>query len=385
MPGSAGKLLTFALAAGTLAGIAYTAIAISRVRRFRKTAHAYERRSSVPVSILKPLYGNEPQLFENLCSFCDQDYPAYEVVFGIADPADPALDIARAVARRFPGRDIAIVSGNAKPAANPKIGNVLGMIDRARHPLIVIADSDIRVGRTYLHAVASSFEDPEIGAATCIYGGLPGVPLASLLGAMQINEQFAPSVLVASALEPLTYCFGATMAIRREVLARIGGLEAVAEHLADDYLLGKLVAQAGYRVELVPYAVQTTVADGTLLALWRHESRWARTISGQRPAGYAGSVVTYALPMAAAFAFAARTPFSAAVLLVAAALRVWLHFEGRAAFAPQTPAAPWLIPLRDLFGAAVWLNGFFVKRVRWKGDAYHLDAGGRMAAGSKEM
>ena len=380
MPFSIGKLLAFATGAGAIAGIAYTAIAIARVRAFRAKASAQSGGlSSTPVTILKPLHGDEPDLFENLCSFCDQEYAQYQVIFGAANPEDPALEVARAVAARFPQVDVEIVAGNAKPAGNPKIGNLLGIIDRARHPLLVIADSDIRVDRSYLQAVVSCFDDPQAGGATCIYGGIAHASLASRLGAMHINDQFAPSVMVAAVLEPLTYCFGATMAVRRDVLERIGGLEALADHLADDYLLGKRISEAGYRVALVPYAAQTTVSDETLAALWRHERRWSRAILGQRRAGYIGSIVTYVLPFAAAFALTARTPFSCVVFGAAAALRVWLHFEGRSAFAPQTPPQPWLIPLRDCFGVAVWISAFFGKRVRWQNDEYHLRAGGRMA------
>jgi ceramide glucosyltransferase len=385
MPASIAKLLTFAAGAGAFAGIAYTALAIARVRAFHKAALARDARSSTPVSILKPLHGEEPQLFENLCSFCEQDYGTYQIIFGAADPADPAVAIARAVAARYPHLDIEIVTGNARPAGNPKIGNLLGMIDRARYPLVTIADSDIRVGPAYLHAVAACFDDPQVGAATCAYGGISGASFASRLGAMHVNDQFAPSVMVAGAVEPLTYCFGATMAVRVDVLERIGGLQALADHLADDYLLGKRVSGAGFRVALAPYAVQTLVSDDTLAALWRHEFRWSRAILGQRPAGYIGSVVTFALPFAAAFAAAARSPISIAVLGLAATLRVVLHYEAGRTFAPGTARRPWLIPVRDLFGLAVWTGAFFGKRVRWKTDEYHLEAGGRMAAGTKEM
>ncbi len=385
MPSSIAKLLAIASGSLTVAGIAYTAIAIARVRRFRAAAAHPPAHSTPPVSILKPLFGSEPQLFENLCSFCDQDYPQYQVIFGAADPNDPALAAARAVKERFPDREIEIVAGNARSAGNPKIGNLLGMIGRARYPLIAVADSDIRVGRTYLHALAGCFDDPQVGAATCIYGGVPDGTVASRLGSMHVNDQFAPSVMVAGALEPLTYCFGATMAVRRDVLERIGGLAALADHLADDYLLGKRVTQAGYRVALVPHAVQTCVSDDTLRALWRHELRWSRTILGQRPAGYAGSIVTYALPFAVARAALSPTPVSAVLLTLAATLRAWLHYEGRNTFAPQTRATPWLIPLRDFFGLGVWASAFFGSRVHWKNDTYQLDSGGRMAAGTKEM
>lgn len=385
MPVSIAKLLTFAAGAGTIAGIAYTALAIAQVRAFRIKERAQRATASVPVTILKPLHGIEPNLFENLSSFCDQDYGTYHVIFGAADPSDPALEVAHAVKARFADCDIEIVANNAKPAGNPKIGNLLGMIDRARYPIIAIADSDIRAGPGYLHALAACFDDPNVGAATCAYGGVPGSTFASRLGAMHVNDQFAPSVMVAGAIEPLTYCFGATMAVRRDVLERIGGLDVLADHLADDYLLGKRITEAGYGVALVPYAVQTTVSDDTLASLWRHERRWSRAILGQRPGGYAGSVVTYVLPFAAIFALAARTPVSAVLLATAAALRVVLHFDGGRTFAPATRPRPWLIPLRDCFGLAVWISAFFGKRVRWQTDEFHLKAGGRMAAGTKEV
>ncbi|HEY9180412.1 MAG TPA: bacteriohopanetetrol glucosamine biosynthesis glycosyltransferase HpnI [Candidatus Baltobacteraceae bacterium] len=385
MPASLLKAASWTLGAGTLAGIAYTAFAIARVRAFRKNRTIGRAQTMPPITVLKPLYGNEPHLFENLSSFCDQDYPQYQLIFGAVDPRDPALGVARAVKDRFPHCDIEVVAGNGKPAANPKVGNLLGLIDRARHPIVVIADSDIRVGPDYLRAVAGCFADPHTGAATCAYGGIAGGTFASRLGAMYVNDQFTPSVMVASALEPLTYCFGATIALRADVLARIGGLHAVADRLADDYLLGKLASAAGYRVALVPCAVQTTVADETLAALWRHELRWARAVLGQRAAGYAGSIVTYVLPFAVAFAAVARSPLSYAALSVGVALRVWLHLEGRATFAPQNSATPWFIPLRDFFSVAVWTASFFGKRVLWKSDAYHVSAGGRMAVGPKEM
>lgn len=385
MPGNFIRFLALASGAATVAGIAYTALAIARVRRFRRTAAAFTQRAGTPVSILKPLHGSEPRLFENLLSFCEQTYPEYQVIFGAADQADPALDVARAVAERFPDRDIEIVCGNSKPAANPKVGNLLGMIDRARHALLIIADSDICAPPNYLHAVAACFDDPQTGAATCAYGGVPVRGFASKLGAMQVNDHFTPSVMVADFIEPLTYCFGATMAIRKDVLQQFGGLEAVADRLADDYLIGNLVTRAGYTIALVPCAVQTTVSDESFSSLWRHELRWARTVLAQRRAGYIGSVVTNVLPFAAIFACTARTPLSIASLAAASALRLLLHAESQRTFAPRAGERPWLIPVRDFLSAAVWCASFLGNQVHWKRDSYHLDAGGRMAPGPKEM
>ncbi len=218
---------------------------IVRVRRFRERLSRKRPPVNIAASVLKPLHGAEAGLYENLKSFCEQEFGTHQIIFGAADPHDPALEVARRLQREHPHLDIEIVAGRAQPARNPKVGNLLGMIGSAKHPLIVIADSDIRVGRDHLRTVASCFAESDVGAATCIYGAIHDGTLASALGALFVNDQFAPSVLVAQALEPLTYCFGATMAVRADVLAQIGGLQALADHLGDDYLLGNLVTRAG--------------------------------------------------------------------------------------------------------------------------------------------
>ena len=373
------RILAGAALLCTAAGLAYTAMAIVQTRRFRDRTTRRRPRFTVPVTVLKPLHGDEPFLHANLASFCEQDYRDYQVIFGAADANDPALEVARRVAREHPQCDIQIIAGRAQKANNPKIGNLLGMIGAAKHSLIVIADSDIRVGRDYLQAVASCFADERVGAATCIYGGVPNDTFPSQLGAMFVNDQFAPSVLVARALEPLTYCFGATMAVRADVLARIGGLQALADHLGDDYLLGNLVTKAGYRVELCPYVVQTDVTERDMRSLWLHELRWARTIRTARPAGYAGSILTYVLPFSILFALLSRSPVAAAaVVALAATMRVLLHEEAQKTFAPMTGTRLRLLPVRDSLSVWVWCAAFLGRRVAWRGDRYCINGDGRM-------
>lgn len=377
---------TLAALAGTAAGAGYTAFALARVRGFRaQRPSPAGPEFAPPVTIFKPLHGDEPFLYENLRSFCDQEYPRYQVIFGTTDAADPALEVARRLRDEFPQRDIAIVVGTATGARNPKVNNLIGMRERARYDLFVIADSDMHAGRDYLRTLVAPFAREDVGAVTCLYGGTSSAGLASRLGAMYVNDQFAPSVLVAAALEPLTYCFGATMAVRRDVLQRAGGFEALGEHLGDDYALGRMVTQAGYRVELSPYIVHTTVNDRNLRSLWLHELRWARTILAQRPAGYAGSIVTYVLPFAAALALLLRTPLGTGVLLAAAALRTALHYEARKTFAPHVAPAPWLIPLRDGLGVAVWAAAFLGRRVRWRDAKFSVEAGGHLEAWDQKM
>ena len=229
----------------TLASIAYAAFAISRLRAFARRPKARSVRRPA-ITVLKPVRGVEPLLAENLRSFCAQDYPDFEVVFGVLDPADPALPIIRAVAAEHPGRATVVVGNGVAEHRNPKISTLAPMLPHAAHELLVISDSDMRVGPDYLDAVAAAFDDERIGAATCAYRGEPADGgLASRLGAMGIGEQFAPSALVAMSMEPLTYCFGATMAVRRGVLDAIGGLRALGTHLADDHALGNLVSKHG--------------------------------------------------------------------------------------------------------------------------------------------
>ncbi|MBV8245371.1 MAG: bacteriohopanetetrol glucosamine biosynthesis glycosyltransferase HpnI [Candidatus Eremiobacteraeota bacterium] len=335
------------------------------------------RVASPPITILKPLCGLEPELFENLASFCDQAYSQFQVIFGARDAADPAVAVAQRVIKRFPERDLALVACDAAAVANPKIANVLNMLPQAKHPLLVISDADMRVDRHYLERIAATFDDELVGAATALYAGDPLDGLASELGAMFVNEQFAPSVLVALALGPLAFCFGSTMAVRRSVLDELGGLEALGAHAGDDYLLGKAVADRGKRVALIDDVVRNVIREPSLGALWAHELRWARTIFAQRPLGYLGSFVTLPLPFAlAALAFAPGVT-TVAVLAAVAALRLALHAQARRVLNVRERAA--LIPLRDVFSLAIWAASFFTRDIRWRTDRFSLDREGRIA------
>ena len=380
MARNAGSLARGLLLAATACGLAYTALAVSRVRAYRKRAHDLPPQISPPITVFKPLHGDEPALYENLRSFCDQEYPEFQIVFCAADCSDPALRTALRLQREFPDREIDVVCGEARDEPNPKIANVLAAYHRAGHDLIVVADSDIRVPREYLQSIAAAFENEGTGAVTCLYGSDPGTDLVSKWGAMYVNDAFAPSVLVAGMLEPLRYCFGATMAVRRSVLERIGGFAALAGRIGDDFELGQAVSRAGYSVRLASCLVHTAITERRLPELWNRELRWARTILAQRPAGFAGSVVTYVLPLAIAYAVVARTRSAAAVLTAAAALRVCLHYEARAAFAPRSRPEPLLIPLRDVMSLAQWCASAFGRTVRWRSRALLIQAGGRVSA-----
>ena len=360
------------------AGVAYLGFALHRVRRFGKRAHA--NAENLPsVSILKPLHGEEAELYENLRSFCTQEYPDFEVILGVRAAGDPALGVAQRVAEEF-GDRVRLVTGERAPATrNPKVANLAGMLELARNELIVIADADMRVGPEYLRRIVTPFTDPAVGAVTCLYAGSPRSGIASSLGAMFINEQFAPSVLVAGALEPLRYCFGATIAVKRAVLERIGGFAALGEHVADDHLLGKLVTDAGMRIVLSDYVVENVVSEPEFATLWSRELRWSRTIRSVRPLGHAFSFMTFGLPLAAVAALIA--PRSALLFGAAIVLRLALHQEANAALGVPRAGSALLIPLRDALSVAVWLTAFLDRAVDWRGQRLELDSQGDILAG----
>ena len=352
----------------TLASIAYTVLAIGRLRAFARRRKPRSARRPA-ITILKPVAGAEPALAENLRSFCKQDYPEFDVVFGVLDPNDPALAIIRRVAAEHPERTTVAVGNGIAEHRNPKIATLAPMLPHAKHGLLAISDSDMRVGPDYLEAVASAFDDQRVGAATCVYRGeAADEGLASRLGAMVIVEQFTPSALAAMSLEPLTYCFGATMAVRRDVLDAVGGLSAIGAHLADDHALGNLVSAHGRRVAFAPYAVTNIVSEPGLRALFLHELRWARTIRAVRPKSYAGIILTYPLPLALLYAAMTRDRGRIlAVVALAALARLALHHEAQHALGSRRRPSPALIPLRDALGVAVWVMGLRGSTVRWRG------------------
>jgi ceramide glucosyltransferase len=354
-----------------LGGALYLALACIRVAFY--AVRPLERATEfLPTfTILKPIAGPEPQLYENLRSCADQDYDAFfELVLCLHSSDDPALVTAKRIAIEFPSRT-RIAIGQNPGMLNPKIANLAKPEAEPRGEIVVIADSDIRVGRDYLRALATSFASEDFGAATCLYAGIPSSSVVSHLGALQIEDVFIPSVLVALALGPLRFCLGATMAVRHAVLDSIGGIAALGATIADDHQLGKLVAESGKKVDLSRYVVQTTVPETALGALWMHELRWARTNFALAPAGYAFSFLTYALPLAVVYLAASRNAAVGIPLLaVVAALRLALHYLSRYAFGVKRADDVLLIPIRDFLSLAVWLASFAGRTVRWRGNRY---------------
>ena len=368
------------LLAAILAGLAYLLVAIRAVRAFPGRRAVAPSLHPPPVTILKPVCGQEHGLYENLRSFCDQDYPSFQVVFGVPGYGDPAIPVVERLIREFPGLDAVLAVDDRGTGGNPKIANLANMYPHARHDYLVIADSDMRVDRTYLHSISAPFGDPQVGATTCLYSGTPAAGLPSILGAMYVNDWFLPSVLVALTFQKLGFCFGATMAVRRDVLAAIGGFEALAPYLADDYMLGDLIRRSGYRICLSSYVVEGIIYEPDFRSLLAHELRWARTIRACRPAGYAFSFVgNGTVTLSALFLLASGLiGTGAALLFFSTALRVALHNTVRSAVRIPGPAVPWLVPLRDLLCFAIWGASFFGRKVRWKGKRFSVRPDGQL-------
>jgi len=337
-----------------------------------------------PVTILKPLCGMDHELYHNLRSFCEQDYPDYQIIFGVRHVDDAAVDIVKRIMSEFPGLDASLVVDGRIHGANLKISNLVNMQAVAKHDILVMADSDMRVGSDYLSAIIAPFKDGSTGAVTCLYRATPAATLASRFGAMHINADFLPSVLVATAVSNVHFCFGATMAVRRVALDAIGGLRSLVDVLADDYQLGQRVSDAGFTICLSGYVVENIVYEPDFKSLLLHELRWARTVRVSSPWGYAGSILTYPLPLALLLLTVSGGSLAGLTMTaIAIVLRLRLRHCVQQSFGIRGKPLCCLTPLRDLLSAAVWLVGFAGRAVRWKGVCFAVDHRGQLHAVGK--
>ena len=328
-----------------------------------------------PVTVLKPLCGAEHEIYQCLRSFCDQDYPRFQLVFGVSDSDDPAIAVVQRLQREFAHIDIKLAIDRRRHGSSPKVSNLINMMCLAQHDYLVLSDSDVRVGRDYLSRVIAPLLDPSVGIVTCTYRGWQRPGLWSLLGCLFINEWFTPSVRVAAMSGSRAFAFGATIALRRKVLADIGGFMSIANQLADDYRLGELTRRMGLRTVLSDVVVETCVDERNFGELVRHELRWLRTIRAVRPMGYALSFVTYGVPVAALGSLlAAGAAAALAMLGITAAARIMLHLTVRK---PGTALSHMLVlPFRDTLSFALWGWGYVTRRVHWRGDHFQVTRDG---------
>ena len=358
-----------------LLGIVQALVGLAAVVRFRRPGAPKVREASLPpVSVLKPLHGDEPGLEAALRSFCRQRYPAFQLVFGVQDAADPALPVLRRILAGFPSLDSALVIDPTPHGINPKVANLVNMLPQARHDILIVADSDMRVREDYLARVVAALQVEGVGLVTTLYSGLPTVRgLVARLGATRITHGFLPAVLLARGLGRQD-CLGGTMALRRSVLDEIGGFAAFVGYLADDAALGREIIRLGLKVELARTVPRTSIAETRLAALIAHELRWDRTMRSLAPLGFALSAIQHPIAWALlAILLSGAAVWAWLLLALAWAARALVAVAIDRALGRPEPNPFWLLPLRDALSLGLQVASFLGDRVDWQGQTLRVD------------
>ena len=381
------SILTFIPAVAALGAVAsslYYAVCIRGTLGFlrdRRSATVSPENSKdlPPVSILKPLKGTDPQMYECFRSHCRQDYPTYEIIFGVHDADDPALESVRRLQREFPERNIRLMICNEVLGANVKVSNLAQMLGQAQFDHLVVNDSDIRVGTDYLRQVIAPLSDTKIGMVTCLYRGIAASTVGSHLEALGISTDFCAGVLAARQIERgIHFGLGSTLAFRRSDLQNIGGFESLVDYLADDYELGKRISDLGVKIELSDAIVETYLPPYSLRAFLSHQLRWARGVRDSRAGGYVGLLFTFGVMWSLLLLVASQ---GAKWAWWIAGISLLLRFAvaslvGRQALQdPQLARNLWLLPIRDLLAVAIWIASFAGHSVTWRGERYELRHG----------
>jgi len=359
--------------------------------RYRKSAARTvvrpEQQSEPPVSILKPLKGADPEIYETLRSHCLLDDRQYQIVFGVSDADDPAIPLVQLLQQEFPGIPIDLVVCSESLGTNTKVSNLLQMLRVVRHDLVVVSDSDIRVAPDYLRRVVAPLADPKVGLVTCLYRGVANASLGSKLESVGISTDFVAGVLVARMIEGVKFGLGSTLAFRKRELEAIGGFEALVDYLADDYQFGNRIADRGFEVRLSDVVVETYLPAYTLREFFEHQLRWARTVRDSRRGGYLGLPLTFGLLWAVlAVSFSKGAPWAWVLLGVTASLRLWTGLVvGRTVLEDcQVKQLLPLIPLRDLAAVFVWVGSLLGNRISWRGDSFLVKDGRLVRVGNPD-
>src|SRR5271169_4922188 len=378
-------LLLFAVA-GLVTSTGYLLLVLFAGVRFRRS----QRRSAEvdgafpPVTLLKPLCGMEPGLEANLTSFFEQQYPRFEIIFGARHADDPALGVVRRISCKYPAVPVKIVATGEPLRPNAKVCSLVKMYARAAHDYLIISDSDVHVAPNYIAEVVRPLLEPGNGMVTCLYRGVATGGLWSKLEALGMSVEMTSGAIVANLMEGMKFALGPTMAVRRDALEAVGGFESLAEYCADDYVLGRKVAESGRRVVMSQHVIDHVVIDRSFACSMRHQIRWMKSTRFSRHAGHAGTALTFALPFgllgllvagalhhwALGFGLLATAYLNRVVLSVAAG---WGVVRDRRAL-----RMAWLYPLRDLMGFVFWCASYSSRVIVWRGDWYRLEDGGRM-------
>ncbi|MGE0131750.1 MAG: bacteriohopanetetrol glucosamine biosynthesis glycosyltransferase HpnI [Blastocatellales bacterium] len=376
-------ILLAPLLAASVGGFVYYLLAIAATRKLRNLrADSFPEAVDLPtISLLKPLRGADPDLESHLESFFLQEYPSFEILFAVRQEADQAVNIVRRLQARYPRIAARLIITGEPPYANAKVYSMEKMAEVTSAGILVITDSDTSVGPDYLERMASAFASPKVGAVTNLYRGVSGADLWSKLEALGMSTEFMAGVVVANHLEGMKFTLGPSMAIRADCLRAIGGFAAMADYLADDFVLGNWAAEAGYRVALSEHVINHHATALGFTKSFKHRLRWNRSSRFSRPSGYVGQGFTYGLPWALLLFLVAPFWWSGALLLAIFAARIWLSFELATRLLGDREALGrfWLIPLQDLLSLATWIGGFMGREIVWRNERYRLLKGGRFA------
>lgn len=380
-------LIEWVASVGAIISLLYYLAAIfSAWRYFRRPFHR-DSSFTPPVSILKPVKGLDREAYENFASFCNLDYPEYEILFGVSDSDDPAVPVIQKLIRDYPGRDIRLLIGTSFRGWNSKVRKLCRLSREARYPILVISDSDIRVRPDYLRAVVGPFRNPKVHAVTCMYHMQPEPRLGSEIEAIGLTSDFMAGVIVARQMEGVRFALGATTAVTAESLEEIGGFEAIADCFSDDFELGRRIVDKGHDVELIPYTVTTlSPAQGALDAV-RRQVRWAVGVRHSRPWGQLGRLLTQALPWVVAATLVQHTwegtagflgAYLALRLAVAWTVGVWGLKD------PLLRRKLWLVPAWDALAFFILAVSFSKRRIEWRGSEFYVRKGRLSPAPTKD-
>jgi len=380
--------IVFVLAA--IASIFYYVLCMWSAAAFlreQKTAgnRVYPTPTLPGISIFKPLKGTDPEMYDSFRSHCVQDYPEYEIIFGVSEADDPALGLVNRLKQEFPEQMIRTLVCEQRLGTNMKVSNLAQMAREAKYDILVVSDSDIRVPSDYLRRVVAPLSDSNVGLVTCLYRGVASGTLGSRLESLGISTDFIPGVLAARAIEGgIRFGLGSTLAFRRQELQAVGGFESFADYLADDYELGKRIAALGKEVNISDVIVETFLPRYEMSEFLQHQLRWARTVRDARPWGYAGLGLTFGLPwalLAVAATYGARWTWGLLIAGLAMRLGVTFAVGWRVLRDRQAITMLPLLPLRDIVALLVWTVSFVGHTVVWRGDRFELKKGKLTRAG----
>jgi ceramide glucosyltransferase len=386
-------IIFWLLAAATLGSIVYCGIAFCGAVRFLRARRRWALEAALqsftpPLSLLKPLHGLERELEQNLESFCLQDYPSYEIVFAVREPSDPAGPLVHRLQQKYPTIPIRLLLVGPPRCLNAKVHSMTAMMEAAAHEILVITDSDVRVAPGYLRSVVAPLAREGVGMVTSISRGVPGESLWSRLEALGMNAQFVPGILAAWVLMGMEFALGPTMVIRRRKVEALGGFSRIGDYLADDFVLGELVAQSGETVALSDAVPDHLVVNESLAPSLRHRLRWERSSRRSRPAGYVGQLFMHTFPLALLAWATAPTGTLVGPALVASSLLArwslaWITCAG-ALRDPYFRRDWWMLPAQDVLSFVVWCWAFFGREIEWRGARFRVLRGGKLERATAE-